>query len=133
MALMNSIKKIKIKTTSPLDVRMTLEQHGWTHDFTVNDVMTYKCVEPRKVPVKVIPYKKDNTPFIADTHPIPTEELEERCKNAVSFFPNPGNFLGPVRKRLHNMMQGLPHPDDRKFVEEWIEENYPLKKIEKAS
>lgn len=56
--------------------------------------------------------------------PLTEEELERRCVNVTSMYPNPQHFIGPIRQRLHNLAQSLSGWE-REFVEAWAEENHP--------
>jgi len=55
--------------------------------------------------------------------------LERRCDNIVNHFPDPYSAVIPIRIRLHNVAQALM-PLERAFIEEFMEENFPLTLVE---
>lgn len=61
-------------------------------------------------------------------------ELTKRCDRIVGHFLDPYAHESSVRIRLHNMMQGLSSPEQRAFVQEYMDENFPVDdKKKKAS
>lgn len=54
------------------------------------------------------------------------QALEIRCDRIVHYFPDPYAMNNAVRTRLHNMMQTLPSVQERQFVLDYMDENFPL-------
>lgn len=54
------------------------------------------------------------------------DNLDKRCDTIVGFFHDPYSMIMPVRQRLHNFIQGLPTFEERQYVLEYMDENFPL-------
>jgi hypothetical protein len=52
------------------------------------------------------------------------KELERRCDNIVSFYPDPYRAVDVIRIRLQTISQGLPEAE-REFILRYMEENFP--------
>lgn len=53
-------------------------------------------------------------------------ELMRRCDNIADFFPDPYNQAKAIRQRLHNMAQTLPSLQERQFVLDFMDDQFPL-------
>ena len=56
------------------------------------------------------------------------DELDKRCRVVASFFNAPERDIGMLRTRLHNMSQSLSNPFERKYMNDFIEKEFPERK-----
>lgn len=139
------LRLLKTKSTIPFPLEHRLTTHwGYTIDKRVFNQGTENYILFRK---SYVSDKKDDNDdgvkrtiraSVEDTNVVPFDlstkdvglskyrrtQLENRCDNIVSFFPDPYNVPQAVRARLSIIQQTLL-PDEVKFVQNYMDENFP--------